>query len=147
MVSSTNPFDISSIVKDTTNLSITNSIIPTNNNNTTNAVDSLVKKTQNIVSNFYTFDFSLSKDICAFSIVVSNKVLGADKCYNYIINKFQRSINGCNKLKSLFSDYYITGNCLFGKANNQYNSVIENALKSKLWRRKSVGEDYLFVLL
>lgn len=75
----------------------------------------IYKANQEVVSNFYTFDFTSSKGIALYSINVSHKISGTSNSFYSLIKKMQKNPIVKQILKEHFIDFWITGNSLFGK--------------------------------
>ena len=76
---------------------------------------SLYKANQEVVSNFYTFDFANSKDVSLYSLIIYHKTKGNENPYYSMIKKISRNIEAKKIIREYFSDFYISGNSLFGK--------------------------------
>lgn len=79
----------------------------------------LYRSYQEVVSNFYTYDFKGTLGVALYSITVTHKTEGNTNPYYSLIKRISRSKAAIDYLKKFFVDFYITGNSLFGKTCQQ----------------------------
>ena len=103
--------------------------------NTKNEPVVVYSDSQKLVSNFYTFNFDSSQQIYLYSISTDHSIQGNAKTHYGLIKRLGKNRDAKELFKKFFSEWYVTGNSLFGIS---LKDQVEKFEFSVVWKKNII---------